>query len=173
MLEGVMSERSTWLDEVVILNDSDGTSIEESMPGDVSIYRSEGDALRALEPWAVKDSQIFAFNAAGKRLVLGLGSADQVIVVRREDCSDGPEIVLKLLTSLAQTTVDARGRIAQKGGVVLSGYEQHGALSTTIEGLIAYIGFPWTSPRNWLAPGCLLLLVLNAVLCIALLLKLL
>lgn len=173
MLEGVMSARPTWLDEVVILNDSDGTSIEESMPGDVSMYRSEGDALRALEPWAVKDSQIFAFNAAGKRLVLGLGSAGQVIVVRREDCSDGSEIVLKLLTSLAQTTVDARVRIAQKGKVVLSGYEQDGALPTTIEGLIAYIGFPWTSPRNWLAPGCLLLLVLNAGLCIALLWKLL
>lgn len=173
MLEGGMAVRSTWLDEVVILNDSDGTSIEESMPGDVSIYRSEGDALNGVEPWAVEHSQIFAFNAAGKRLVLGLGSAGQVIIVRREDCPDGPEIVLKWLTSLAQNTVDARARVAQNGRVVLSGYEEEGALPTTIEGLIAYIGFPWTSPRNWLAPGCLLLLAVNAALCIALLWKML
>lgn len=171
MLKGAMPIRSTWLDEVVILNDSDGTSIEETMPGDVSIYRSEGDALNQVEPFAVEHSQIFAFNAAGKRLVLGLGEAGQVIIVRREDCPDGVEIVLNLLTYLAQITVEARVRVAQSGRVVLSGYEEDGALPTTIEGLIAYIGFPWTSPRNWLAPGCLLLLVLNAALCVILLLK--
>lgn len=166
-----MSLHSNWLNEVVIINDSDGASIEESMPGDVSIYRSEGDAIRYLEPWAVEQSQIFAFNAVGQRLVLGLGAAGQVIIVRREDCSDGPDIVLKWLRSLTQTTLNARVRFAQNGRVVLGGYEEVGALPTTIEGLIAYIGFPLTSPRNWLAPGCLLLLAINATLCVALLWK--
>ena len=89
-----MSASSNWLDEVVILNDSNGSEIDESIPGDVSIYRSEGDALRELEPWAVQHSQIFAFNAAGERLVLGLGEAGQVIIARREECQDGSEIVL-------------------------------------------------------------------------------
>lgn len=162
-----MSAPSNWLEEVVILNDSNGSDIDEGVPGDVSIYRSEGDALRELEPWAVEDSQISAFNAAGKRLILGLGEAGQVIIVRREDCPDGSEIVLRWLTYLAYSIVDARVRVAQKGRVVLSGYEEAGVIPTTVEGLIAYIGFPWTGPRNWFAPGCLLLLALNAALCVA------
>lgn len=163
-----MSTLSNWLEEVVVLNDSNGSDIEEGMPGDVSIYRSEGDALRDLEPWAVEHSHIFAFNAAGKRLVLGIGELGQVIIVRRENCPDGSEIVLRWLTALAQSTIDARVRVAQKGRIILSGYEEAGIVPTTVEGLIAYIGFPWTGPRNWFAPGCLFLLALNATLCIAL-----
>jgi hypothetical protein len=164
-----MSAPTNWLEEVVILNDSNGSEINENIPGDVSIYRSEGDALRELEPWAVEHSQIFAFNAAGKRLILGLDDAGQVIIARRDECPDGSEIVLKWLNSLAQSIVDARVRVAQKGRVVLSEYEEAGVIPTTVEGLIAYIGFPWTGPRNWFAPGCLLLLALNAVLCVTLL----
>ncbi|MFB0874615.1 MULTISPECIES: hypothetical protein [unclassified Sphingobium] len=160
-----MSAPPNWLEEVVILNDSNGSDIDESIPGDVSIYRSEGDALRELEPWAVEHSHIFAFNAAGKRLVLGVSEAGQVIIARREGCPDGSKIVLKWLTFLAQSIVDARVRVAQKGRVVLSTYEEAGLIPTTVEGLIAYIGFPWTGPRNWFAPGCLLLLALNAALC--------
>jgi hypothetical protein len=62
--------------------------------------------------------------------------------------------------------------LLKNGGSALSQYEVYGELPKTVEGLIAYIGFPWIARRNWLAPGCLILFVLNAVLCTGLLLKL-
>ena len=98
------------------------------------------------------------------RLVLGVGSSGEVIIVRREECPEGPAIVLSWLQALAQTTLQARNRVAQNGRAILSCAEEESALPTTVEGLLAYIGFPWVAPRDWFIPSCLLLLALIAVL---------
>lgn len=57
-----MADRLNWLDEVIIVNDSK----EERVAGDVSVYRSEGDALGHMEAWAVADSEVHAFTANGR-----------------------------------------------------------------------------------------------------------
>lgn len=156
-----------WLDEVVVLNESR----DESVPGDVSVYRSEGDALRDIEAWWVENSEGFAFTATGVRLVLAVGPSGEVIVAHREECPEGPAIVLGWLQALAQTTLGARNRVAQNGRAVLSYAEEEGALPTTVEGLLAYIGFPWVAPRDWFIPSCLLLLALIAILLVLVLVK--
>lgn len=157
-----------WLDEVFVLNESR----DESVPGDISIYRSEGDGCGAIEAWWVENSEGFAFTATGVRLILGVGVFGEVIVTRREECSEGPAIVLSWLQALAQTTLEARNRVAQDGRAILSRAEEEGALPTSVEGLLAYIGFPWVAPRDWIMPGCLLLLALIAVLLVLILVKL-
>ncbi len=158
-----------WLDEVVLLNESS----DERVPGDVSVHRSEGDALNSVEPWWVESSEGFAFSATGVRLVLDLGPSGEIIVVRREECPEGPAIVLCWLQALARTTLEARTQLAQGGSAILSYAEEEGALPTSLEGLLAYIGFPWVAPRAWFVPGCLLLLALIAVLLALILVKLL
>lgn len=159
----------SWLDEVVVLNESK----DENVPGDVSVYRSEGDAFNHIEAWWVENSEGFAFSASGVRLILGIGSSGEVIVARREECPEGPAIVLGWVQALAQTTLDARNRVAQNGRAVLSRAEEENALPVTIEGLLAYIGFPWVAPRDWFVPGCLILLALIAGLLVLILVKLL
>jgi hypothetical protein len=149
-----------WLDEVVVLNESE----DESVAGDVSVYRSEGDAVNALEDWWVENSEGFAFTATGVRLVLAVSPSRGVFVERREECPEGPAIVLAWLRSLGQTTLEARNRVAQNGRAILSRAEEEGALPETVEGLLAYIGFPWVAPRDWFIPGCLLLLAVIAIL---------
>ena len=156
-----------WLDEVVILNESK----DENVPGDISLYRSEGDALNDIEAWWVEDSEGFAFSATGVRLVLGVAPSGEVIVVRREECSEGPAIVLGWLKALAQSTLESRNRVARKGWAILSCAEEERALPTSVEGLLAYIGFPWVAPGDWFVPGCLLLLALIAVLLVLILVK--
>jgi hypothetical protein len=156
-----------WLNEVVVFNESR----DESVPGDVSVYRSDGDACANIEGWWVENSEGFAFTATGVRLVLGVGASGKVIVTRREECSEGPAIVLGWLQALAQTTLEARNRVAQNGRAILSRAEEDGALPTRVEGLLAYIGFPWVAPRNWFVPSCLLLLALIAILLVAILVK--
>ncbi len=162
-----MESKLNWLDEVVVVNES----TDERLPGDLSIYRSEGDACSYLEPWWVEKNEGFAFSASGLRLILGLGHAGEVIVARREECAEGPEIVLGWLQALAQTTLQARNRVAQNGRAILSRAEEEGALPDTVEGLVAYISFPWVAPRDWLIPSCLLLLASIAALLIYLLIK--
>jgi hypothetical protein len=94
-------------------------------------------------------------------------------VARREECAEGPAIVLGWLQALAQTTLEARSRVAGNGRAVLSRAEEEGSLPSSVEGLLAYIGFRWVSPRDWFVPGCLLLLGLIAVLLVLILVKLL
>lgn len=163
-----MSAACNWLDEIVIVNES----TQERLPGDVSLYRSVGDACEALEWWWVRDGQGHAFTASGVRLVLAAEPDGPVTIDRREACSDGPAIVLSWLQSLAADALQARKRVAQQGRAVLSEAEERGALPTTVEGLIAYIGLPWTAPRNRFVPGCLALLATIALLLAAALAKL-
>lgn len=158
-----------WLDEVVVLNESK----DENSPGDVSIHRSEGDALAGLEDWWVENSEGFAFTASGVRLVLAVGPSGGVFVERREACPEGAAIVLGWLQALGRTTLEARHRVAREGKAVLTGAEEEGVLPETAEGLIAYIGLPWVRPRDRFVPGCLLLLALIAALLLLILVKLL
>lgn len=163
-----MSAPTNWLDEIVVVNESK----EERQSGDVSIYRSMGDACAALEHWWVRNGEGFAFTASGVRLVLSAEQGGPVTVASQEECPEGPAIVLSWLVSLAETTLQARRKVAQDGRVILSEAENAGALPTTVEGLIAYIGLPWVAPRNWFMPSCLALLAIIAVMLAALLTKL-
>ena len=163
-----MSAPTNWLDEIVVVNESK----EERLPGDVTIHRSIGDACEALEHWWVKNGEGYAFTASGVRLVLSAEEGGLITVAYREECSEGPALVLSWLTSLAETALQARRKVAQNGRAILSEAEEAGALPTTTEGLIAYIGLPWIAPRDWFIPGCLALLTTIAVLLAALLIKL-
>lgn len=97
------------------------------------------------------------------RLVLDI-CGEIVLISSIEDCPEGPEIVHEWLRSHAQAVLEARRRHAQKGRTILSRAEEEGHLPTSTEGLLAYIGFPWTSGPNWFFPGCLLLLAIIAAL---------
>ncbi len=103
-----MATAPDWLDEVVVLNESK----DETISGDISVYRSEGDAFRDIEAWWVESAEGFAFTATGMRLALGVGPSGEVIVIRREECSEGPAIVLGWLRVLAQTTLESFSRSA-------------------------------------------------------------
>ncbi len=152
-------DRLNWLDEVIIVNESN----DERVPGDVSVYRSDGDALGHLEPWWVENSEGHVFTASGLRLVLEV-SGGAVVIARREEYPNGSEIVLECLRSQAQAVLEARRRHAEQGRTILSRAEEEGHLPSSIEGLLAYIGFPWTAGPNWFFPGCLLLLAVIAAL---------
>ncbi len=163
-----MTTSLNWLDEVVLLNESKW----ENVAGEVSVYRSEGDALNDLEASWVEKCEGYAFTATGIRLVLAVGSWGQVIVSRREECAEGPAIVFGWMQALAQVTLEARDRESRRGWAVLSRAEEEGALPTTLEGLLAYAGLPWPAGRDWFAPGCLLLLTIIAALLGLVLIKL-
>jgi hypothetical protein len=164
-----MSTSRNWLDEVVVLNESP----DESVPGDVSVHRSVGDALRTIEPWWVENAKGFAFTATGVRLVLKVAPSGEVIVARREEFSQGQAIVIGWLQALAQTTLEARRRVAGNGRVWLSRAEEEATLPTSVEGMLAYIGLPLVAPRDWLVPSCLILSALLALLLALILVKLL
>jgi hypothetical protein len=163
-----MAEPLNWLDEVIIVNES----ADERVPGDVSVYRSENEALIGIESWWVKDGEGFAFTATGVRLTLGIGPFNEVDIIGREPCPEGPEIVLGWLHALAVATLEARSRAAATGRVFLSEAEEQGALPATVEGLLAYTACPRIPGRDWLPIGCTLLLAVIAVLLMLILLKL-
>ena len=162
-----MRLESSWLDGIVILNESP----EERRPGDVSIHRSVGDACEALEHWFVNNNESHACTASGTRLILIAEHNGPITVCRREECVDGGEIILGWLQSLAETTLDARKRAAQTRRVMLSAEEEQGVLPTTIEGLIGYIGLPWVAPRSWFMTGCTSLLAVIMVLLVIVLVR--
>ena len=56
--------RQDWLADVVIVNESR----DEAAVGDLSVFRSVGEACAKLEPWWVQDREGFAYTAAGERL---------------------------------------------------------------------------------------------------------
>lgn len=155
-----MTAEESWLDEIVVVNES----TDERRPGDVSLHRSVGDACEAVEYWWVRNGEAYAFTASGIRLVFAAEPKGPVTIVRRESCPEGPAIVLSWLRSLAETTLEARERVARDGRAVLNEAEKRGALPASTEGLIAYIGLPWAAPRSWFVPGCLALLATISIL---------
>jgi hypothetical protein len=130
-----MSDR--WLADIVVLNESR----DEATAGDVSVYRSVGAACGALEHWWVENGEGFAFTASGDRLVLGVNGGNTVVVASQEAVPDGAQIVLGWLRDYAAALLEARRAKALKGKVVLSRSEEIGELPSSVEGLIAYVGF--------------------------------
>ena len=126
-----------WLADVVLLNDNR----DEATPGDVSVYRTADDACSGLEHWWVENGEGFAFTATGQRLTLGVDERGRVIVVGQETTPDGPDIVRAWLRAYASGVLETRRIKAARGKIFLSRSEKQGHLPTSIEGLIAYVGF--------------------------------
>jgi hypothetical protein len=126
-----------WLSDVVLLNESNA----ETRAGDISVFRSAGEACGALEPWWVQDREGFAFTASGDRLTLGVDDRGRVIVAKREQMDGGATIVLGWLRASAEAVLGARRSKAKKGKAFLSPFEEQGRLPASAEGLIAYVGF--------------------------------
>ena len=128
----------TWLHDIILVNDSGrGDDLEAR---NVDVFRSAGDACGYLEHWWVEERHGLALTAAGEQVALGV-DGDRVVVDGYEPRSDGQQIVLSWLRHSAQAILDARRHKAAKGKVRLGEVEAEGVLPTSIEGLIAYIGF--------------------------------
>ena len=128
-----------WLHDILLVNES--TSGVEAEPEDVDVFRSVAAACRYLEPWWVEEGYGFAFSAAGDRIVLGVDTSGGVVLARREPCAEGSGIVRSWLRDSAEAVLEVRRAKAAKGKVLLGAAEAQGVLPTTIEGLIAYVGF--------------------------------
>ena len=76
------------------------------------------------------------------------------------------------LEALVRTTLSTRRRLASEGKSHLSQAELAEALPTSVEGMVAYVGFPWVSPNNGFALGCIALLAIIATLLIVLVVRL-
>jgi hypothetical protein len=126
-----------WLADIVVVNENR----HEATAGDISVFRSAGEACSWLEHWWVENGEGFAFTAAGDRLTLGVDDKDRVIVAGQQDTPGGTEIVLGWLRAYAAAVLDARRALAKKGKVTLSRPEEQGLLPESVEGLIAYVGF--------------------------------
>ena len=126
----------TWLSDIVVVNESD----DEGCAGDISVFRSVGEACRYLEHWWVTEHRGFAFTATGERI--GLGVQDGAVIdIKCEAVPEGETIVLNWLRHSAAAHLDARKAKAAKCKAALGKGEQNGILPDSIEGLIAYIGF--------------------------------
>lgn len=121
----------------MILNESR----DVNRAGDVSVFRSAGEACRYLEHWWVENCEGFVFSATGHQLVLGVDSDGSVIVAAIEPHPNGGAIVLGWLNALAGSVLEARRVRASKGKTILGSHEESGCLPITIEGLVAYVGF--------------------------------
>jgi hypothetical protein len=126
-----------WPAEIVVVNESR----DQATPGDVSVFRTADEACGWLEPWWVENGEGFAFTTAGERLMLGVDDCDRVIVTGREETSDGARLVYGWLRAAAAAVLEARRVKSALGKIVLSRSEEQGELPTSIEGLVAYIGF--------------------------------
>lgn len=128
---------SDWLADIVVVNESR----DEATTGDVSIFRSAGEACNWLEYWWVENGDGFAFTGAGHRLTLGVTEDKRVIVTDQAEVPDGMEIVRGWLHACAAAVLDARRADANRGKAMLNRSEERGQLPMSVEGLIAYIGF--------------------------------
>jgi hypothetical protein len=126
-----------WLTDIVIVNESR----DEAAAGNVSVFRSAGEACSRLEHWWVENDEGFAFTAVGDRLRLSVDEKKRVIVAGRQNVPGGAEVVMDWLRAHARAVLDARRIKAQNGSATLSRSEEQGQLPTTVEGLIAYVGF--------------------------------
>lgn len=127
-----------WLHDIILVNDTGrGDDLE---PGAVDVFRSAGDACGYLEPWWVEERHGLAFTAAGEKVTLGVEGLG-VFVHGCEPQPDGRQIVLGWLRHSARSILDARRHRAAKGKVRLGRLEAEGVLPTSVEGLIAYVGF--------------------------------
>jgi hypothetical protein len=128
--------QDTWLRDVIIVNESK----DERAAGDVSIFRTEYDACRTLEPTDVTNKEYLAFNGVGERVSFGVDRL-HVVIQRREQEPSGIEIVHRWLTETVTHAHEVRKEKANRGKLKLGREESHGVLPNTIEGFIAYLGF--------------------------------
>ena len=126
-----------WLSDIVVVNENH----EEATAGDVSVFRSADDACSHLEHWWVQNGEGFAYTASGERLTLDVDGRDRVIVVDRQAAPHGPSIVRGWLHAYAAAVLEARRVKAARGKLALAPSEKMGQLPSSIEGLIAYVGF--------------------------------
>jgi hypothetical protein len=126
------------LHDIILVNDT-GRG-DDVNPGDVDVFRTAGDACAYLEPWWVEERHGLAFTAAGEQVTLGVDGY-QVVVDGYAPRPDGQQIVLSWLRHSAQSILEARRHRAVKGKVRLGRVEAEGVLPTSVEGLIAYVGF--------------------------------
>ena len=126
-----------WLTDIVVVNEN----ASEPAAGDVSIFRSEGDACQWLEHWWVESGEGFAFTAVGDRVLLEVESNRRVRAAGREPTAGGKEIVLQWLRARAASVLAARRAKAARGSAALAPFEERGELPASVEGLIAYVGF--------------------------------
>lgn len=128
----------TWLHDIILVNDTGrGDDVD---PSNVDVFRSAGDACCYLEPWWVEERHGLAFTAAGDQVMLGVDGGG-VVVDGYEPRADGQQIVLRWLRHSAQAILDSRRHKAAKAKVRLGRAEAEGILPTSVEGLIAYVGF--------------------------------
>ncbi|MBL8531465.1 MAG: hypothetical protein JNK94_07000 [Hyphomonadaceae bacterium] len=128
--------QNDWLSDVIVVNESSDPQIA----GDVQVYRNATDVSYQLEHWYVGDVEHLALDGLGRRVVLGL-DGNKVVVERTEPCPDGQALLLSWLLVLAQHLRKVRLDRATKKHFDLGAAEASGVLPTTVEGLIAYVGF--------------------------------
>ena len=124
------------LADIVVVNENR----DETTAGDVSIFRNAEAACGWLEHWWVEDGEGSAFTASGERLTLGVDE-NRVVVIGREAAPEGATLVHDWLRAAAAAVLEARRVKAARGKVVLSQSEREGWLPTTVEELVAYVGF--------------------------------
>ena len=131
-----------WLADVAVLN----SNPRFNEPGDVQIFRNISDMCSELEPWFVEEQEGYALNGNGEPIEL---TTDGDVVFGKVVLGEEPEVsVLKeWLVSAAKSLRDARIYKADKPGIKffastqIGEAERQGILPTSIEGLIAYVGF--------------------------------
>lgn len=130
-----MSDAANWLDHVIVVNESN----DPAVAGDVQIYLNEDAVSRHLEHWYVHEKHL-ALTGTGQKAKLGL--RDELVVIERvEPFPAGPALLNSWLKITAEHVLSARVVRSRKGNLQPGALEEQGALPTTIEGLIAYIGF--------------------------------
>ncbi|MEO8455458.1 MAG: hypothetical protein ABI454_09875 [Sphingomicrobium sp.] len=127
----------TSLADIVVVNEN----ADEATAGDVTVFRNAEAACGWLEHWWVENGEGSAFTASGERLTLGVDHHDRVVVVDREAAAEGTALVESWLRSAAAAVLQARRVKAARGKVVLNQSEQEGRLPTSVEELVAYVGF--------------------------------
>src|ERR1041385_9146166 len=100
-----------WLAGIVVVNESR----DEATAGDVSVFRSAGEACKSLEHWWVENGEGIAFTAMGDRLTLGVDDRNRVIATGQHNAPEGREIVLAWLRTHAAAVLDARRAKAERG----------------------------------------------------------
>lgn len=128
---------NNWLEDIVVINESR----DEIVAGDILVFRSQGEACSRLEHWWVASGEGVAFTASGKRLALSVDGERKVVVTGQQTEPDGSETVLRWLQAYAAAILEARRIKAKNGHAYLSRCEELGDLPSSIEGLVAYVGF--------------------------------
>ncbi|MDX6806284.1 hypothetical protein SCD90_09420 [Terrihabitans sp. PJ23] len=116
-------------------------SSEEQTPGDVSVFRSIGGAMQWLEPWWFAEGHGTILTASGERLSMRESPRGYVELDRCEPDAEGERLVREWLHHKAKAILQVRRERAVKGRAILASHEKSGLLPSTVEGLIAYVGF--------------------------------